>query len=72
MMKTSIHFSFKFAIGLILLLMMFCISMVFGAASTSLQDVWQALFSHVKSDSINILRELRLPREVAAMLVGAA
>lgn len=71
-MKTSIHFSLKFVIGLILLVGMFCVSMVFGAASTSLQDVWQSIFTGVKSDSINILRELRLPREVAAMLVGAA
>ena len=71
-MKTSIHFSLKFGIGLILLVGMFCVSMVFGAASTSLLDVWQTLFTDVKSDAINILRELRLPREVAAMLVGAA
>lgn len=72
MMKTSIHFSLKFVIGFILLVVMFCVSMVFGAASTSLQDVWQSIFTGVKSDSINVLRELRLPREVAAMLVGAA
>ena len=71
-MKTSIHFSLKFGIGLILLVGMFCVSMVFGAASTSLLDVWQTLFTDVKSDAINILRELRLPREIAAMLVGAA
>lgn len=71
-MKTSIHFSLKFVIGFILLVVMFCVSMVFGAASTSLQDVWQSIFTGVKSDSINVLRELRLPREVAAMLVGAA
>lgn len=72
MMKTSIHFSLKFVIGFILLVVMFCVSMVFGAASTSLQDIWQSIFTGVKSDSINVLRELRLPREVAAMLVGAA
>lgn len=71
-MKTSIHFSLKFVIGFILLVVMFCVSMVFGAASTSLQDVWQSIFTGVKSDSINVLRELRLPREVAAMLVGAS
>ena len=35
-MKTSIHFSYKFVIGLILLVAMFCVSMVFGAASTLL------------------------------------
>ncbi|TQR09661.1 FecCD family ABC transporter permease [Psychrobacillus soli] len=71
-MKSSIRFSIKFIIGLILLFAMFIIAMVFGAAETSIQDVWNALFSNLKNDQINILREIRFPREVGAVVVGAA
>ncbi|KQL37061.1 MULTISPECIES: iron ABC transporter permease [Bacillaceae] len=71
-MKTSVQFGIKFFIGLAMLLTMFIISVVFGAAETTMQDVWSAIFTNMKSDEINILREIRLPREVAAIIVGAA
>ncbi|WP_313894220.1 iron ABC transporter permease [Psychrobacillus sp.] len=71
-MTSSIHFTIKFFIGLALLFGMFILAMVFGAAETSVQDVWQALFSNAKNDQINILREIRFPREVGAIVVGAA
>ncbi|MDI2587877.1 iron ABC transporter permease [Psychrobacillus sp. NEAU-3TGS] len=71
-MKSSIRFSIKFIIGLLLLFAIFIIAMIFGAAETSLQDVWNALFSNLKNDQINILREIRFPREVGAVVVGAA
>ncbi|MEI4769014.1 iron ABC transporter permease [Psychrobacillus sp. FJAT-51614] len=71
-MKSSFHFGIKFLVGLVLLLTMFIVSVVFGAAETSIQDVWTAIFSNMKSDQINILREIRFPREVAAIIVGAA
>lgn len=71
-MKSSAHFSIKFIVGLLLLFAMFIIAMVFGAAHTSLQDVWQAMFTQFKNDQINIIREIRFPREVAAIIVGAA
>lgn len=72
MMKATVHFSIKFSVGLILLFAIFIISMVLGAAETSIQDIWNAIFTDLKSDQINIIRELRLPREVAALIVGAA
>lgn len=71
-MKSSIRFSVKFIIGLSILFAMFIVSMIFGAAETSIQDVWNALFSNLKNDQINVLREIRFPREVGAVVVGAA
>lgn len=71
-MNTSVQFGIKFFIGLAMLLTLFIISVVFGAAETTMQDVWNAIFTNMKSDEINILREIRLPREVAAIIVGAA
>ncbi|WP_246064969.1 FecCD family ABC transporter permease [Melghirimyces algeriensis] len=50
----------------------FIVSMVFGAADTSMHDLWLALSSDVITDQATIIREIRLPREVAAMVVGAA
>nr|WP_251515378.1 iron ABC transporter permease [Robertmurraya korlensis] len=51
---------------------MFSIAMVFGAADTTYKDVWLALLSNQTSEKILILQEIRLPREVAAIVVGAA
>ncbi|QOR68054.1 iron ABC transporter permease [Cytobacillus suaedae] len=67
----SIPFSFKFIAGCIVLVCTFFISMVFGAADTSIHEVWLALTSTVKTDTIIMLREIRLPREIAAVFVGA-
>jgi iron complex transport system permease protein len=50
----------------------FIVSMIFGAADTTFEDLWLALTSDLKSDSILVLREIRLPRELAAILIGAA
>jgi len=50
----------------------FVISMIFGAADTTLQDLWRALTFGAADDNILILREIRLPRELAAVLIGAA
>ncbi|MFD1019747.1 FecCD family ABC transporter permease [Thalassobacillus hwangdonensis] len=65
-------FLFKMVVGLIVFAGMFTVAMVFGAADTSLRDVWLALTSDAVSTEITILRELRLPREIGAMFVGAA
>ncbi|MBM7583517.1 iron complex transport system permease protein [Bacillus pakistanensis] len=70
--QRSIPFLFKLMACLILFVGMFIVAIVFGAADTTVKDVWLALFSDVKSDSISIIREIRLPREIAAIFVGAA
>ncbi|MCM3600001.1 iron ABC transporter permease [Robertmurraya korlensis] len=67
-----ISFLFKTIVALILFILMFSIAMVFGAADTTYKDVWLALLSNQTSEKILILQEIRLPREVAAIVVGAA
>ncbi|GAA0316849.1 iron ABC transporter permease [Bacillus carboniphilus] len=62
---------YKF-IGITLLFVAtFFVSMIFGAADTSVKEVWLALTSEVKTDTITMIREIRLPREIAAIFVGA-
>ncbi|MFB9326164.1 FecCD family ABC transporter permease [Paenibacillus aurantiacus] len=68
----SITFTFKFIGSLLLLAAMFVVAMAFGAADIAVRDVWAALTSSESSQSINIIREMRLPREIAAIVVGAA
>ncbi|MFE4352189.1 FecCD family ABC transporter permease [Peribacillus butanolivorans] len=67
-----IPFIYKLIIAIVAFIGMFIISMVFGAADASVKDVWQALTSNATGDKISIIREIRLPREVAAIFVGAA
>lgn len=56
----------------LVLILCFVLAMLFGAAETSLQDLWLVLTSATKDDQIVMLREIRLPRELAAILIGAA
>jgi iron complex transport system permease protein len=70
--KRTIPFVYKLVAGIILFAVMFIAAMVYGAANITLQDVWLALTSQVTGDSISIIREIRLPREIAAIFVGAA
>jgi iron complex transport system permease protein len=70
--RRSIPFGFKLIIGLLVFAAMFVLSMTMGAADISLHHVWQALFSDAKGEKISIIREIRLPREIAAIVVGAA
>lgn len=64
-------FFFKCIFALILFIIMLGVALVFGAADTSIKDVWLALFSNQTSEKILIIQEIRLPREVAAIFVGA-
>lgn len=70
--KRSIPFSIKLIAGFIVFISMFVVAMVFGAAETSIKDVWFALTTSMEGEKLSLLREIRLPREVAAILVGAA
>lgn len=71
-MTNSISFVWKLLIGVSLLIAAFIISMIFGAADTSLKDLWHAISSDYTNQNSSILREIRLPREVAAIAVGSA
>jgi len=70
--QRTIPFIGKLIVGILLCAGMFVVAMVFGAADTSLRDVWLALTSNATSDNISVLRDIRLPREIGAMVVGAA
>ncbi|GAE36475.1 ABC-type Fe3+-siderophore transport system [Halalkalibacter akibai JCM 9157] len=69
---TTIPFIYKLIAGLFLFVCMFFVAMGFGAADIAFRDVWLALTSTTTSDKILIIREIRLPREVAAIFVGVA
>ncbi|OPH53442.1 iron ABC transporter [Paenibacillus ferrarius] len=71
-MNHSISFVFKLIVSIVAFVGCFLVAMVFGAADTTVKDVWQALATNLSGDTLTIIRELRLPREVAAIFVGAA
>lgn len=68
----SIPFTYKFIGSVLIFLCSFFIAMMFGAAETSMKDVWLALTTNDMSDKVSIIRDIRLPREIAAIFVGAA
>jgi iron complex transport system permease protein len=70
--KSSTRFTYKLIAAFFVFAGMFAAAMVFGAAEVSLKDVWDAVFTTSGSEKANIIREIRLPREVAAIFVGAA
>ena len=67
-----IKFIYKLLVAIIAFIGMFILAMVLGAADISPKDVWLALTTNEIGDKILIIREIRLPREIAAVLVGAA
>ncbi|MHA7136970.1 FecCD family ABC transporter permease [Rossellomorea arthrocnemi] len=74
-MKTQnqrIPFFYKFIGATFLFVAAFLISVVYGAAETTVKDVWLALTPAGDGDKVTILREIRFPREVAAIVVGAS
>ncbi|WNS74987.1 iron ABC transporter permease [Bacillus sp. DTU_2020_1000418_1_SI_GHA_SEK_038] len=68
----SARFVYKLIIAALIFVGMFVVAMVFGAADITLKDVWLALTSSTSGDKLSIIREIRLPREIAAIFVGAA
>ncbi|WP_239615593.1 FecCD family ABC transporter permease [Cohnella mopanensis] len=70
--KRPIPFVYKLLGSFLVFIGMFIISLLFGAKDTSIHDLWLALTSSHTSDEILVLRELRIPREIAAILIGAA
>lgn len=70
--QSSMQFTYKMLIGLLVFIGIFLVSVVFGAADTTVKDVWLALTTNQSGEKLSILREIRFPREVAAIFVGAA
>ncbi|MEM4998645.1 iron ABC transporter permease [Priestia megaterium] len=67
-----IPFLYKLIGALLVFIIMFGYSIIFGAADISIKDVWLALSSSSVNEQISIIRDIRLPREIAAVFVGAA
>ncbi|MDQ0114536.1 FecCD family ABC transporter permease [Paenibacillus harenae] len=66
-------FALKIIISLAALAVMFALAMLLGAKDVSLRELWLILANQGgENDKIAMLREIRYPREVAAVLVGAA
>ncbi|SEL87482.1 iron ABC transporter permease [Paenibacillus sp. OK003] len=70
--RLPFRFATKLLGSVLVLIVCFIIAMMFGAEETTFRNLWLTLTSATKNDNILILREIRLPRELAAMLIGAA
>lgn len=70
--KTTMSYKIKFILSLLVFILMFIAAMVLGAADTSLRDVWLAITTSLEYKKILIIREIRFPRTIGAILVGAA
>ncbi|MCH1626528.1 FecCD family ABC transporter permease [Ferdinandcohnia quinoae] len=70
--QPTFPFIYKLIVGLLVFIGMFFAACIFGAADITIKDVWLALTSTTSGEKINIIREIRLPREIAAIFVGAA
>ncbi len=71
-MPTKFNFFTKMLAAFAFFVLTFTAAIAFGAADIGLNDIRLALFSNVSNDAISVIREIRLPRELAAVLVGAA
>lgn len=70
--KKVIPYKYKFILCLVLFGLIFMTSMVFGAADISLNDVLLAITTNLEDEKILIIREIRFPRTIGAILVGSA
>lgn len=66
------RFVYQMIAAVLMFLAMFAVAMLVGAAETTAKDVWLALTSRATGDKVTLIREIRLPREIAAIFVGAA
>ncbi|WIV19472.1 iron ABC transporter permease [Paenibacillus polygoni] len=62
----------KFMMGFLFFISVFMLSIVLGAADTSLKDAFSAITFGSTSEAVTMIREIRLPREIAAVVVGSA
>src|SRR5690625_5188127 len=63
---------YKFIMVILIFICMFMASLLFGAADTTIKDIRLAITTSETSDAILVIRDIRLPREIAAVFVGAA
>jgi len=67
-----ISFSLKIVMALITACALFLLSLLLGAASISLDDLWLAIRTPAANSLTLAIHEIRFPREIAAVLVGSA
>jgi len=72
MLSKNKGFFLIITVSFIVLIITFILASVFGAAEVTTRDLFKALFTRETSTKINLLREIRLPRVVGALLVGAS
>ena len=70
--KRRIPFGYLLTFGFMALIGMFLLSLLYGAADSTFRDVWLALTTKPVEKTALLIRELRLPRELAALAVGSA
>ncbi|UYZ14956.1 iron ABC transporter permease [Brevibacillus sp. WF146] len=70
--QRSIPFGYKLIAGILSLLAMFAVAMAYGAADTTLRDVWLSLVSDAAGEKLSVIRDIRLPRMVITLLAGMA
>lgn len=68
----TFHKTYSFIVAVVLFVAMFFVAILFGAADTTMKDLWHAITGSNTSDAISAIRDIRLPREIAAIFVGAA
>ncbi|MCX8001198.1 MAG: iron ABC transporter permease [Anoxybacillus mongoliensis] len=66
------HMLKKFSLAFIVFIATFIGAIVVGAAETTMKDVWLAITAPETNQVATMIYEVRLPREVAAVVVGAA
>ena len=71
--KKVYNFAITMAIAIVLLVVALFISILLGEAKVNVTTIFEAIFSYdVTNQQHNIISEIRIPRDIGAILVGAA
>lgn len=71
--KGKLSFTATFVIAVLLLIGVLIISILFGDAKIHLSTIFEAVFNYdSKNQQHNIISEIRIPRDIGAILVGVA
>ncbi|WP_345241103.1 iron ABC transporter permease [Pontibacillus salipaludis] len=72
MRMKKLSFPIQLTIGSVLCVLSFLIALRLGAADLSYKDIWMTFMTDVENEATLLLSEIRIPREVGAIVVGAA
>ena len=71
--KKVYNFAITMAIAIVLLVVALFVSILLGEAKVNVTTIFEAIFSYdVTNQQHNIISEIRIPRDIGAILVGAA